>query len=188
MNNKQLKKHLLLILCFVPIFIPAQTDKNMIIRLKPIKENFGRINSTTKWTKIVHKYICDKSTEGGEINYYYLDDKLEKVIAAYYGEKGKSISEYYILNDTLSFVFEQEYEYNRPIYWNEEVAEENDDSEVFDLNKSHISETRNYFEKGKIIYQLPDDTCNIELKEKKLMGYFEEYLSLLNKENITQAK
>ena len=101
MNNKQLKKHLLLILCFVPIFIHAQTDKNMIIRLKPIKENFGRINSTTKWTKIVHKYICDKSTEGGEINYYYLDDKLEKVIAAYYGETGKSISEYYILNLSL---------------------------------------------------------------------------------------
>lgn len=170
----------------MPVFIHAQSDKDMVTRLKPIKENFKRINSITKWDKIERKDVFDKSSEGGEVSYYYSDNKLEKIVAIYYGESGKYISEYYLLDDTLSFVFEQEHRYNRPIYWTPETAKENGDSEAFDLKKSQISEIRSYFEKGKIIYQLPEKMLNIEQKEQEIKDDLEEYLLLLNTDNIPQ--
>jgi len=170
----------------VPVSILAQTDKEMTARLKPIKENFKRINSITKWEKIERKDVFDKSSEGGEVSYYYSDNGLGKIIVIYYGESGKYISEYYLLDNTLSFVFEQEHRYNRPIYWTPETAKKNGDSEAFDLKKSQISEIRSYFENGKIIYQLPENTPNIEQKEQEINNDFKEYLLLLNPDNILQ--
>lgn len=181
-----IKKLSLLLLCCISILVNAQSDKDMTARLKPIKENFKRINSITKWEKIERKDVFDKSSEGGEVSYYYSNNGLEKIIAIYYGESGKYISEYYLQNDTLSFVFEQEHRYNRPIYWTPETAKENGDSEAFDSKKSQISEIRSYFENGKIIYQLPENAPNIEQKEQEIKNDFEEYLLLLSPDNIRE--
>jgi hypothetical protein len=47
-------------------------------RLKPIRENFKRINSISKWTSVA-KQELNESTEGGEATFYYSNSILEKL-------------------------------------------------------------------------------------------------------------
>ena len=126
-------------------------SKGLKKRLKPIQTNFKRINSITKWTSVKKKDIEGESAEGGEATFYYTDKGLEKVIARHYGEMWQKLIEYYLLNGQLSFVFEKEYRYNRPLFYDAKAMKENNDTEAFDLKKSEITMTRNYFENGNII-------------------------------------
>lgn len=126
-------------------------SKGLKKRLKPIQANFKRINSITKWTSVQKKNIEGESAEGGEATFYYTDKGLEKVIARHYGEMGQVLIEYYLLNGQLSFVFEKEYGYNRPLFYDATAMKENNDTEAFDLKKSKITMTRNYFENGNFI-------------------------------------
>ena len=80
-------------------------------RLKPIRENFKRINEIAEWTSVDERKL-NQSTEGGVATYYFLKDTLLKVVAIHFGETGKSIQEFYTKNGQLSFVFEQQYQYN----------------------------------------------------------------------------
>ncbi|MGX5686162.1 hypothetical protein ACWKWW_16570 [Chryseobacterium cucumeris] len=126
-------------------------SKSLKNRIKPIQANFKRINSVTKWTAVKKKDIEGESAEGGEATFYYTDKGLQKVIAKNYGEIGQKLTEYYLLNGQLSFVFEKEYRYNRPLFYDAKAMKENNDTEAFDLKKSKITMTRNYFENGNII-------------------------------------
>jgi len=126
-------------------------NKGLQKQLKPIQSNFKRINSITKWTSVKKKNIEGESAEGGEATFYYTDKGLGKVIARHYGEMGQKLIEYYLLNGQLSFVFEKEYRYNRPLFYDAKTMTENNDTEAFDLKKSEITMTRNYFENGNII-------------------------------------
>lgn len=85
-------------------------------RLKPIRKNFKRINSIAKWTSTYNKEL-DESTEGGEATCYFSDGVLEKIVTRHFGETFQQLTEYYLLNGQLSFVFEKSYKYNRPIYF-----------------------------------------------------------------------
>ncbi|MFP3831727.1 hypothetical protein [Chryseobacterium sp. SIMBA_028] len=137
------------------------TDTNEYLkdRLKPIQANFKRINSITNWTSIKKKDIEGESAEGGEATYYYKNKRLEKIMARHYGEMGQVLIEYYLLNGKLSFVFEKDYKYNRPLFYNMKAMKENNDTEAFDFEKSEIMETRNYFEKGNLIHIINSQDC-----------------------------
>ncbi|WP_114821226.1 hypothetical protein [Chryseobacterium sp. KLBC 52] len=126
-------------------------SKSLKNRIKPIQANFKRINSMTKWTSVKKKDIEGESAEGGESVFYYTDKGLEKVIARHYGEMGQMLIEYYLMNGQLSFVFEKEYRYNRPLFYDTKAMKENNDTQAFDFNKSEVITTRNYFENGNII-------------------------------------
>jgi hypothetical protein len=124
-------------------------------KLKPISENFKKINSVTNnnWSLIETKSL-DETTEGGEATFYYLNADLRKIITKQYGETNQTLTEYYFLAKKLSFVLERNLKYNRPIYWDKTKMRENKDNEVFDFKKSKITEVRNYFENEKLIFQL----------------------------------
>ncbi len=126
--------------------------------LKPIRENFKRINSISNWTLIDKKELWE-TTEGGEAHYFYTNDKLEKIITRHFGEMFQKLTEYYLLNNELSFVFEKSFKYNRPIYYDSTMMKENNDSEVFDIKKSEITENRSYFINGKLIHQANNQDC-----------------------------
>jgi hypothetical protein len=57
----------------------------MVESLKPIRENFKRINSTSQWTTITQQELWE-STEGGEAKFYYTGNKLEKIVTRHLGE------------------------------------------------------------------------------------------------------
>ncbi|HMR81509.1 MAG TPA: hypothetical protein PKE30_00145 [Niabella sp.] len=127
-------------------------------RLKPIRENFKRINSITNWTSIDTEELSE-STEGGEAKFYYQNRQLEKIVARHYGETFQLLTEYYLLNGQLSFVFEKRHKYNRPLYYDTTAIKEINDTEAFDFDKSEIVEDRSYFESGKLLHQINNQDC-----------------------------
>ena len=116
-------------------------------KMEIIRNNFKRINSIKNCT-VIDSVELEGSTEGGQAKFYFANKQLQKIIAVYYGESGKNVIEYYLLDSKLSFVFRKEFRYNRPIYWNEP------NDEKFDLDKSVITETRSYFYKDVLFEQI----------------------------------
>lgn len=127
-------------------------------RLKTIRANFKRINSIANWTSIDTEELSE-STEGGEAKFYYQNGQLEKIVARHYGETFQLLTEYYLLNGQLSFVFEKRHKYNRPLYYDSTAMKENNDREAFDFDKSEIIEDRSYFESGKLLHQVNNQDC-----------------------------
>lgn len=135
--------------------------------LKPIRENFKRINSITNWTLIDKKELWE-TTEGGEVHFYYTNDKLEKIIARNFGEMFQKLTEYYLLDNELSFVFEKSFKYNRPIDWDSTKMKEMGDNEVLDFEKSEIIEDRSYFIDGKLVHQANNQDCGSPMADDYL--------------------
>ena len=99
------------------------------------------------------------------------------------------IEEYYFDEAGLIFVFEQEYRYNRPIYWDAERAKENGDEEVFDINKSVIIENRYYFNGDEMVRwldrdyeQVPHSQERFDLAKKEVLAEAQRFIQLLNSE------
>jgi hypothetical protein len=137
-------------------------------RLKPIRTNFKRINSITNWTSIDTEELSG-STEGGEAKFYYQNGQLEKIVARHYGETFQLLTEYYLLNGQLSFVFEKRHKYNRPLYYDTTAMKENNDNEAFDFDKSEIIEDRSYFENGKLLHQINNKDCGSPFADDYLL-------------------
>ncbi|MBN3583477.1 hypothetical protein JYB64_13845 [Algoriphagus aestuarii] len=153
-------------------------------RLKPIRANFKRINSFTHWTKIDTKELWE-TTEGGEAKYYYQNGQLEKIVTRHFGETFQLLTEYYLMNGQLSFVFEKSYKYNRPMYYDTTAMKENNDTEAFDFEKSEIVEDRSYFENGKLLHQLNNQDCGSPFgddylleEQKRIKTDFEKLIKL----------
>ncbi|MGV0827674.1 hypothetical protein ACTS9C_02115 [Empedobacter brevis] len=166
---------LFMLIMLAPMISFAQKNERIITeeiknKINPIKTNFERINSIDKWTKI--KTIeTDDSAEGGYVNYYYLNEKLEKVVVQKFGESGKFLAEYYVLNSTLSFVFERNITYNAPLYWGK-----------FDHKKSKIEEKRYYFEKKQLIHFV-GKSMNLNEESK---GVIDDFEALIKAEKNTE--
>ena len=110
------------------------------------------------------------STEGGEAVYYYQDGKLEKIITTAYGETYRLLSEYYLPDGKISFVYEKHLKYNRPFYYDSTAMKGNLDTETFDLKKSELIEVRSYFEKGKLLHQISNQDCGSPFADDFLLA------------------
>jgi hypothetical protein len=143
----------------------------------PVKANFKRINSIGKWTNIVHKDL-ENSPEEGEAVFYYSNGLLEKITSRYYGETSQGLTEYYLLNGAISFVFEKTMKYNRPVYYDSAAMNANNDNQFFDIKKSELNEIRSYFAGGKLIQQLNNlnsvtkSTAGLLAEQKRIMNDF----------------
>lgn len=153
-------------------------------QLKPIRANFKRINTIANWTTIKSKEFWE-TTEGGEAKFYYLNGQLEKIITRQFGETFQLLTEYYLRNGKLSFVFAKSYKYNRPMYYDSTSMKENNDTEAFDFKKSEIIEDRFYFENGKLLHQINSQDCGspfadeyLREEQKRIKADFEKLLKL----------
>lgn len=147
-------------------------------KIEKIRANFKRINSIKNWT-VIDSVELYNSTEGGQAKFYFANKQLQKIEAVYYGESGKAVVEYYLLESKLSFVFRKEFRYNRPIYWNESGDEK------FDLEKSKIFETRSYFYKDSLFEQIKSSeekketlNNNLEKEQQSIKADFNELKQL----------
>ncbi|BDD05815.1 hypothetical protein [Aureibacter tunicatorum] len=106
-------------------------DEYMGNSLRPIREIVNRLSSLSQWTQIDSAVllIADESVE---VEYYYLDKELVKVIANTNEEKYKY---YYLLNSELIFVLESE-----------------------ETGGDNIKE-ESYFEKGNLLRQVNNQDC-----------------------------
>ena len=157
------------------------SNEFLTVRLKPIRQNFKRINSISSkdWTSIVTNDL-EGTNEGGVVTYYYFDKKLEKVVTKEFGESFQVLTEYFLLDNEISFVFEKSLQYNRPIYQDSSAMKKLDDNQSFDVDKSEIIEDRSYFEKGKLINQLNNQDCGSPFSDDYLK---EEQTRIIKKFN-----
>lgn len=146
-------------------------ENNQTSDIKLIQANFKRINTIGKWSKIT-QYETDDSADGGYINYYYNNDKLEKIVVRKFGESGQYLAEYYLLKAKLSFVFEKDLKYNVPYYLKE-----------FNYDDSEIIEDRFYYLNNKLItYKsnqddgAPFSDSFIKNEEKRVLKEFNQLL------------
>ncbi len=146
-------------------------ENNQTSDIKLIQANFKRINKIGKWSKIT-QYETDDSADGGYINYYYNNDKLEKIVVRKFGESGQYLAEYYLLKAKLSFVFEKDLKYNVPYYLKE-----------FNYDDSEIIEDRFYYLNNKLItYKsnqddgAPFSDSFIKNEEKRVLKEFNQLL------------
>jgi len=151
------------------------TIESMILR---IREIYADTNSNIgKYTKI-EEDIVGESAEWGVAVYYKDWDIYKKIVTTYFWEMGKSIYElYFDLDGWLVFVFEQNYDYNRPIYQDAEMALEFWD-EAFDFDKSIISENRYYYFENTLIKWIDNDKKEIDVRSDKFLEkqwYFVKY-------------
>lgn len=165
--------------------LDLQVNEYLTERLKPIRANFKRINSISNWTTIKTKDILE-TTEGGEAKFYYLNGQIEKITIRHFGETFQLLTEYYLLKGQLSFVFAKSYKYKKPIYYDSISMKENNDTEVFDFEKSDVVEDRSYFDNGKLLHQINSqdlgspfaDNYLVE-EQKRIKSDFEKLIKLV---------
>ncbi len=152
--------------------------------LKPIRVNFKKLNSISKWDSITKRELWETG-EGGEAKYFYLKGNAEKIITRNYGETFQQLTEYYLLNNQLSFVFDRVYKYNRPLFYDSAAMKQSDDDQVFDLTKSVLFDVRSYFKEGKLIHQInnpeseqPYTTQHLMEEQKRLKLNFDKLKKL----------
>lgn len=141
--------------------LPIELTNNE--QIKAIKSNFSRINAIQKWTKI-NTLELNETTEGGEAKFYFFNGKIEKIVAIYYGEMFQKVTEFYLQDVQLSFVFEKLTTYKQAIYDNETP---------FDVEKTE--EFRSYFENDKLIYRIESKPTNLPFT-KTYLGKEQERL------------
>jgi len=131
-----------------------------------IRKKFTEIeNDYSSKYKRVEKELNDYSTEGGTATMYYNIDQIRKVKISFYGETGKSITEYYIWDNKVFFMFRKSYYYNSPIYFIKDIPEEG--IEAFDEKKTEVFEDRYYFSSEKLIRWIDSDKMKVEKPSPK---------------------
>jgi hypothetical protein len=166
----------------VQIFAQSNKDK----ALKPIKENFTRINAQKNWTKIDSLSLIDGDSF---TQLFYTKKILEKLIHTNFGETGKRIVEYYFLNQQLSFVLEQEQRYNMtPMITTLDPVNYPEITELFDPKKTSINEVRSYVRNEKLIHQVAEypKKVNFITEEKRIKAEYERVKSLVIKEQAVK--
>lgn len=78
--------------------------------------------------------------------FYYYHKKLEKIISEKNGGDGKIISEYYLKDGKLNFVFEKITNYSKPLNYDKRLQIDYNANVKFDLENPENAEERNYFE------------------------------------------
>jgi len=130
-------------------------DKDSLV--KDIRSKYTEIRTNLDSYDTTMIEIWDESTEGGQATAYYDNGDLKLIEVVWLGETGKYQIEYYFNDGKLIFAFDQDFDYNRPIYWDEKTAKEFGDNEVFDPKKTTVKEDRYYFNNEKIFLWLDND-------------------------------
>lgn len=73
------------------------------------------IEHSRKELSMIALDLPSSSTEGSQVALFRRRDSLRKVTAVYYGESGKAIECYYVLNDEPRFLVRTELRYTRPM-------------------------------------------------------------------------
>ena len=97
-----------------------------------------------------------------EYNTISLSDDLEQ-----HHKKTGTVAFLAIKNDSLYFVFTQDFIYNRPFYWDEKYAIESGDNEAYDPEKTITKENRYYFHNDRLFKWLDPEKRQIDLTSEE---------------------
>ncbi|MEN8124141.1 MAG: hypothetical protein ABFR32_03350 [Bacteroidota bacterium] len=130
--------------------------KDIISKSKIIKDNIDIYDN-----KITQ--VLNESTEGGMATAYCDKAELKLIQIIWFGEIGKNIIEYYFDQDQLIFVSTQDFNYNRPIYFDQKTPKNIVVNEVYDPDKTTVKENRFYFNNEKLFLWYNNDKQEIDI-------------------------
>ena len=145
----KIRFYIVFTLVFISHGISLSQDTNLV--LKDIREKYKFIKNNMQSYDTASIQLWDESTDGGRATAFYDNKSLKLIKVFYFGETGKTQIEYYFNNDKLFFAFEKASRYNRPYYWDKKHMQENNDSVIYDQNKTIVIEDRYYFNDEKLI-------------------------------------
>lgn len=137
------------------LFIPLPSGNPTIDqKLQMVLEKVKRIDTVQAWD--VMWIDIETGGEGGKAGLHSINDDVLFINKVEYGETFRTEMEYYFdeQNGNLIYMTERHYRYNRPMYYDEKVAKENNDTEAFNESRSTIITHHNYFENGKLFYRI----------------------------------
>ncbi|WMI68179.1 hypothetical protein [Mangrovimonas sp. YM274] len=138
----------------------AQINDSIVAEIKKsYSEIRNNINSYD--SKLINE--SEETIESGQVTGYYKNGELKYIQVIGLGETGKIQTEYYFKNEKLIFVFDQNFSYNRPIYWDKKTAEENGDDEVFDSKKTTVIKDWYYFNDEKLFLWIDNEKNKVDL-------------------------
>lgn len=139
-----LQLSLLLIVCF------SSCKRKQEDILADIKNKYAQINNKLKDYTL--KQVDDiTSRANGTITGYYRDDEVKKVISEQYTDTCRTFTQYYFDDGMLIFVVQQDFVYNKPVTYTEDVARSHNDTVWYDDKKTKMEISRFYFNKNKLI-------------------------------------
>nr|MBP7450276.1 hypothetical protein [Flavobacteriales bacterium] len=134
--------------------------------------------------------VLDMSTDGGDAIGYFRDDgTLFLANVRLFGEGGRSEFALLWSHGVPVLVRERSFEYNRPYYWDLEVARQNDDDQVFDPDKTVVTERSVYYDGNEILIIQPGQYGDEHglVNHDVLLGFFEEIEVLFDEAAQVQA-
>jgi hypothetical protein len=134
--------------------------------------------------------VLDMSTDGGDaICYFREDGTLFLANVRLFGEGGRSEFALLWSRGIPVMVRERSFQYNRPYYYDLEVARQNDHDQVFDPAKTVVMERSIYYDGGEIllIRSEPYGDEHRLVSLEVLLGLFEEIKILFDEAAQVQA-
>ena len=126
--------------------------------LADIKKKYTGINNKLK--DYTPKRVDDiTSAAGGSISGFYRDDEVKKIISEHFTDTCRTFTEYYFDDGMIIFILKQNFVYNCPVFYSQEMARAKNDSVWYDDKKTRLEITRYYFNKNKLLkWVMPGNT------------------------------
>ena len=175
-----------IVIIAVLISLASFSASNIENRIAQIRKDYANTNVVKNY---VVKEIDDleESTDGGIVKYYSQNGIVKKIIVEHYGESWNGLTEYYIKNGKVYFIFDKTEKYNVPYYVNADWYKRDNMKvgEVFDSRKSKISEKRYYFDENMKLIRYVGENKKIVENVQKLKeiekNVLDEYFRIKNK-------
>ena len=155
-------------------------------KIAQIRKDFASTNAVKNYV-IKEVEDSEQSTDGGVVKYYFQNGIVKKIVVEHFGESWNSLTEYYVKNGKVYFIFDKTEKYNVPYYVNADWYKRDNMKvgEVFDSRKSKISEKRYYFDENMKLIRYVGENKKIVENVQKLKeiekNVLDEYFRIKNK-------
>lgn len=138
-------------------------------KIAQIRKDFVSTNAMKNYV-IKDVEDSEQSTDGGIVKYFSQNGIVKKIVVEHFGESWNSLTEYYIKNGKVYFIFDKTEKYNVPYYVDSKWYKENElkNGEVFDKRKSKFSEQRYYFDENEKLIRYIGENKKVVENEQKL--------------------
>ena len=84
-------------------------------KIAQIRKDFASTNAAKNYV-IKEVKDSEQSTDGGVVKYYLQNEIVKKIVVEHFGESWNSLTEYYVKNGKVYFIFDKAEKYNVPYY------------------------------------------------------------------------
>jgi hypothetical protein len=140
----------ILLLAFIAIVSFGACKKKQEDVLASIKKKKEKIE--TKLKDYSFRKVDDLISDGnGVVSGYFKDAEAKKVSTQHFGKEKRSFTDFYFDDGMLIYAVSQDFVYNKPNYYTEELAKEAHDTEWYDDSKTKLEINKYYFSDNKLI-------------------------------------